>query len=655
MRTDCSLTIEQQRLDIEAGPELEKAVFQGLQEKYRPVILPTKKSYLEKLSLSGEDLLFGVRSSGEVFCFEEGIFFYRIPHDRAYLEAGYVSEKPQKEGFGEFLKRLTQQIGSFLREPNPVWQKVSPQSEIFQHLREEGRPFYPHPDDLRAARQLEDADVRSLLSTIERDDRCSLGTLSSEENPTQLLSLLEKLEAASLIRREYVIYCKDSGSQIGMSGSLSSIQEYGAKGVKCLSCGRTYSEERIDQSVSCTPLGKVFALPNYWLTVILVEFLARAVPPEQLLVHFDEENGLVDLFLATDGNLIYFLLKETPFALPDAFLFRSKLGLYRPSLAALLSPVECSSEVFRAVGAYRGQTPAFCLRGLGALDQEIPALLEESRRLYIENTLKGFIASTAIELERLILEYFYPSPKRAQERQEVPLPTPSLPPASIEPADSGTGAAVPVEPPRLEPSPPRSIPAPILAEMLSLEEEPEVLVPLSITEDMELPTVLQDQEAARAERIQALLEDLPQGISVNRAALERRMQEISQMMGAHTYALFSLEGESIFYGHEEESAFVPGVLGLWDKVRKGMNSLPFGEPNSVIVSTGKESLHLWGAKGGGLLVLSGIPDRPSQVRTFPDGAATEEILESVQALEGVAGSLVLGTDGLLIESLYTGE
>jgi hypothetical protein len=82
-----------------------------------------------------------------------------------------------------------------------------------------------------------------------------------------------------------------------------------AQGVKC-ACGRAIAEERIEEALNITDLGRALLDGNRWLTLLLLQELQHVgVPLDQTLVEQQMGGDEVDCLANISGELVFFELK----------------------------------------------------------------------------------------------------------------------------------------------------------------------------------------------------------------------------------------------------------------------------------------------------------------------------------------------------------
>jgi hypothetical protein len=93
------------------------------------------------------------------------------------------------------------------------------------------------------------------------------------------------------------------------------------QGVKC-ACGRPISEERIEEALTITELGRGLLDGNRWLTLLLLEELQKVgVSLEQTLTEQQVGGDEVDCLANISGELVFFELKDKGFNLGNAWRF----------------------------------------------------------------------------------------------------------------------------------------------------------------------------------------------------------------------------------------------------------------------------------------------------------------------------------------------
>ncbi|MFC8220723.1 hypothetical protein ACFUTY_21415 [Streptomyces sp. NPDC057362] len=206
----------------------------------------------------------------------------------------------------------------------------------FGELKQEGRRenIDITADKVAGARLLCDKGARVLATAI----KSSLGGLILSDVEKQLKrekvddveSLLGKLQECGLITSEYVVVCAKSHQQVARVSDVGIVREMSQRGVRC-GCGRRLEEERPEEAVAITDLGRELLDKSTWMSVILVEELRNlGVPDDRIMIEYSSGGDEMDCIADINGEVILFELKDKEFSLREAYSFGAKIGLVRP-------------------------------------------------------------------------------------------------------------------------------------------------------------------------------------------------------------------------------------------------------------------------------------------------------------------------------------
>lgn len=244
------------------------------------------------------------------------------------LQIAAVSEGPDGGCLEELSDLASKRFGVTL-EP------FSYTSRRFDELREEGRdrPSVPDEAEVEAATLLSEPKIRSLAIAV----KASAGLLVSDV-PKQLAQadrsraneLQEQLETAGLVERDVVVICRKTQAQTNRVPSVEVLQDLASKGVRC-ACGRLLVEERHEEAIAVTDLGRSLLDGSRWFSILLVEELhALGVPPDRILVEQESGGDEMDCIADISGEIAFFELKDKEFSLGNAYSFGAKMGIVRP-------------------------------------------------------------------------------------------------------------------------------------------------------------------------------------------------------------------------------------------------------------------------------------------------------------------------------------
>lgn len=470
------LKVQRDRCLLRITPPVQRGISDRLKSQFPPLFSKAKEDLRRNLGLPAEENPPPLR--GEVFLVDGTFLYYKFLRD-AGIEVGGISSSPLESVYGKFLALIQQGITP---AGDARWQRVVATNRNFSFLRQEFPVFSFKEQDLKSLHLVKEPLIRETLRRVVHEGRCPVETLVPGADQLQINTLLGNLESLGLIKREYVLLCRQTGNQLSMVESLSAIDEASKKGFKCFTCGRPFSDERVDQIVAPTPYGATFAMKNYWLGLCLLEDLIQHVGGDQVLLHVDGDHGVVDLFVNLDHSLSMFEVREEPFRLGSAYAFLSKMEIYNPSTAVLVSLAPFAPEV-RTYLEKSTSVPIYLIGSLGEAEEHLASLLDTARREYVKEIMSSFTSMTRVSVDHLILDFFFPGIRRLDQSLKI--------------------VALPEEEPEIEALQPQKLPEPeTLPPPKAIEEEyKEVLEARSSPREMTPPPVVSPLEEVPTEVI----------------------------------------------------------------------------------------------------------------------------------------------------------
>lgn len=209
-------------------------------------------------------------------------------------------------------------------------------SDQFDELKAEGRgaPAEPSADEIAATEILREKASRVMAIAIKASGGLLVRDVYKQlphEPREQVDSLVEGLKTAKLVDSEIVVVCSKTQSQVTRAPHRSVIEEIAAKGLKC-ACGRSLADERTEEALTITDLGRSLLDKARWLTIILIQELGRlGVPRDAMLVEQNVGGDEIDCLANISGELTLFELKDKEFNLGNAYSFGAKIGIIRPA------------------------------------------------------------------------------------------------------------------------------------------------------------------------------------------------------------------------------------------------------------------------------------------------------------------------------------
>jgi hypothetical protein len=244
--------------------------------------------------------------------------------------------------------------------------------ERFKELKSEGResPALPSDDELRGADLLKDRAIRTLAIAIKQSGGLLVRDLSRQlqaDLRERTDTSHQALRTAGLVNAETVVICSKTQAQTARVESRELLAEMSARGLRC-ACGKPIAEERVEEALSLTSLGRALLEKSRWLTVLVIqELLAVDVPLSSMLVEQQMGGDEIDCIADISGELVLFELKDKEFSLGSAYSFGAKIGIIRPQHAVIVSTEYVGGDAkdhFRRAGLTPGGRRASGTRGV---------------------------------------------------------------------------------------------------------------------------------------------------------------------------------------------------------------------------------------------------------------------------------------------------
>lgn len=307
--------------------------------------------------------------------------------EKPFLEVACVSGSVECDALSE-LERVARESVSVTLLPYLY------RSHRFNELKAEGResPRAPREDELRAADVLKDRAARTLAVAIKAAGGLLLRDLSKQlpaETRDQTDRLQQALRAAGIVDAEIVVVCNKTQAQVARTPSRELLAELSEKGLRC-ACGRPLSDERVEEALTLTEMGRTLVEKSHWLSLLVIQELRRAgVALDSILIDQQLGGDEIDCLANISGELVLFELKDKEFNLGNAYSFGAKIGIIRPQHSVIVSTERVGNDAkdhFQRAGLVGGDrqrrvavgevrsTDVQYVEGLGSLSAGIEAL-----------------------------------------------------------------------------------------------------------------------------------------------------------------------------------------------------------------------------------------------------------------------------------------
>lgn len=209
-------------------------------------------------------------------------------------------------------------------------------SEQFDNLIAEGRDLavLPARTELVGAEVLRDRSARTLATAIKSSGGGLLVTDLERQLPSgdkqEVGTARRSIEDAGIVSSETVIICRRTQQQVVRVTDPGAVADMANRGVKC-GCGRPFADERQEEALTITEIGRTLLDKSRWMSVLLLqELLTLGVSLERVLLEYTAGGDEVDCITDVSGEVLLFELKDKEFSLGQAYPFGAKMGLIRP-------------------------------------------------------------------------------------------------------------------------------------------------------------------------------------------------------------------------------------------------------------------------------------------------------------------------------------
>jgi len=222
-------------------------------------------------------------------------------------------------------------------------------SPRFDELKAEGRepPAPPSAPELTGARLVMDRLARQLAIAIKTAGGLLVRDLAKQlpsEARDKTDDLTSALKREGLVDSEIVVVCGKTQAQVARAPSRDALADLSARGIKC-ACGRPIGDERTEEALTITNLGRSLLDKARWLTILLLQELeAVGVPGDAILIDQSVGGDEMDCLANIGGEVALFELKDKEFNLGNAYSFGAKIGIIRPEHPVIVTTEKVGND-----------------------------------------------------------------------------------------------------------------------------------------------------------------------------------------------------------------------------------------------------------------------------------------------------------------------
>jgi len=630
------------RLWTAISPEKEKQLWEQLASCYKPFIGEILNKYYE---VPGMPLPRNNVRGGEIFLGEGNlILFYRIPVERNFIEAGYAGfDQEASRSFQSFRERIYGFFHSGTISTDLAWKYDNPRKSHFEMIRQMAVHHDLLPEEIPVATSMKELSLRETLAGI--------------ENSNQKIDMekFKKIEEIGLIIKEYTVFCRKTDVRIGKISLDGPLEESTSRAFKCFACGKPIREEKIEETISLTPLGKRMLKNNYWLVVLIIDILKKAgLQDSDILVRSTDSSNITNIFLNHARNLIMFSIKDKEVIPEDLYVIFSSINFFKPDISAIITPFSISKDASLYLERFR----ASAIRILDAenLEENIIEFLHYVNRIEFYKTISAFEFLTRFKFENFIEEYLLRKVEKPDESQiamitsrEV-ISTDTSPEATDETFSAPESTFEITEISSEEAS---------SAETVPIEGEEELPMEIIPFEDivMERRPVEESQHAISMRIIEEIRS---RKIGEQWKSIESLMQEICHL---ETFSCGLADKDGLLIidllnPRYDANLFSAVSVELNKNIQKSLEEFNFTGADTVSIEGEGIKLYLYDA-GENLLFIceekrKNYEEELAQIHPgemLLRDAISKKVLEDLLTHSGIRGNLIVTRDGLTIDSL----
>ena len=395
-------------LRVKVGDDKEKELWDKLKGLYQPLVGDLPATVRSLLDLEAKQ----VNTGGELFLGrDDNILFYWVSDEKDAVEAGVIySQEPPLEPFEEFRSSIASVLDAWR------WTPMSILTRRFRLVAEESEPFPVSKGQLEAAQVLTSQDCRELLQKVGGSPGFTISGVG-EDNDDEMGTHVDSLVLKGLLEREFEVFDRDSGRELARFPNFEALQDAAERGFRSPFSNRLISEERVDQILKPTQLGKRLAHRNLWLALSLAGALSeQGVSEKSLRWSLENDYETVDLFASYEGSVFMFEVQENRVSSDKAFRFVSRAKYFEPDAAFLVSPGGCSREAECVLEQSDGEISMDIISDLNTLGEKISEVLQETSYRSVQEILERFNGLTKINLGSVVGEHLLgPEPQESSQ------------------------------------------------------------------------------------------------------------------------------------------------------------------------------------------------------------------------------------------------
>jgi hypothetical protein len=197
------------------------------------------------------------------------------------------------------------------------------------------------PEEAQASRLLVASDSRSFLIRLAQVGKARSIDAAGEAQSVLATPLLDH----GLIRKEYLVLCRQDSHTICAVQDRSEIDTGHAATFTCTICRRPFHDELVQEIFALTDFGKRLMAGSQWMTIWVTDLLVSAgIPKDQIAWNAVAGEDELDIMTDALGSRVFFELKDREFGLGDAYPFASRVTRYGGTFGVVASTERVAEE-----------------------------------------------------------------------------------------------------------------------------------------------------------------------------------------------------------------------------------------------------------------------------------------------------------------------
>jgi hypothetical protein len=272
----------------------------------------------------------------------------------------------------------------------PIKERQTRRSPIrgrfYQETKLETKPADHSPEEALASGLLVVGDSRSFLIRLAQVGKARSIDAAGETEAALAKPLLDH----GLIRKEYLVLCRQDSHTICALQDRTEIDTGRAGTFTCTICGRPFRDELVQDIFALTDLGKRLMTGSRWMTIWVTELLVEAgIPKDQIAWNAVAGEDELDIMTDALGSRVFFELKDRQFGLGDAYPFAYRVTRYGGTFGVVASTEHVAEE---AKKFFMEQRPAMGVRidtleGADGIAGGISSLVDRVSRTGVQQLL----------------------------------------------------------------------------------------------------------------------------------------------------------------------------------------------------------------------------------------------------------------------------